>query len=270
MCAVAPIEPGGVSVPDTRLPLRESECPYGTRVTPVALACNTSLSTNTHHETTNARPCVQTDSIQSDLPRRDQSTLMSPQSSPIAGPPTLACSFMLLLVGIALTDGAKDDPSPLSNHHGSAVTDIGLCAAPCSPPIGDCERDLAGIWERVDTLQVCVAKCSACAQCTHVSFSTEQRECFWWRFCDLQNLHTHAYSRRTNSVPQSYQTHQQHSHQSQWLVHSALGPRYPPIAFGHCLPADPHHRSLTLTLTIPNRTAAMGALERRRGATTST
>ena len=99
----------------------------------------------------------------------------------------------LLVVGIALTDGAKNDPSPLSNHHGSAVTDIGLCAAPCSPPIGDCERDLAGIWERVDTLQVCVAKCSACAQCTHVSFSTEQRECFWWRFCDLQILHTSAH-----------------------------------------------------------------------------
>ena len=66
---------------------------------------------------------------------------------------------------------------------------------------GDCDSGEMGAWgrrpllaeRRIDTLADCARVCHLyCARCHFVSFSERNRDCSWYRACDLRHLHRDA------------------------------------------------------------------------------
>ena len=70
----------------------------------------------------------------------------------------------------------------------------GLCAETTFDP-GDCKGGLSGSWEPgassgVHSLADCVAACKCCSACRFISFSAANKDCSWYRSCDLSGLTT--------------------------------------------------------------------------------
>jgi hypothetical protein len=93
--------------------------------------------------------------------------------------------------GICLSVAAHEE-SP----YGNVETHRGFCAPTDSGRGngGDCEHGLSGYFDtwtqNISSLQGCLRKCAACAQCRYVSFSlaNAHHDCSWYTSCNLAAL----------------------------------------------------------------------------------